>query len=132
MIRNIEMQKTNVPSKVQPSFNEVNKAQQVKETMIYKAREEYNKAIPAALGVAKKTVLEAEGYATDRINRAQGDASRFLQVYSEYANAKDVTKRRLYIEKLSEVYPKIGKKYIVDEDQKGLLPLLNLDKKGAN
>jgi membrane protease subunit HflK len=122
----IEMKKTNVPEPVQPSFNEVNKAQQEKETMIYKANEEYNKAIPAALGEAQRTVLEAEGYALDAINRAEGDAARFMAMYKEYAKAKDVTSRRIYLEKMGELLPKIGRKYIVDSKQKNILPLLNM------
>lgn len=122
----IEMKKTNVPEPVQPSFNEVNKAQQEKETMIYKANEEYNKAIPAAIGEAQRTVLEAEGYALDAINRAEGDAARFMALYREYAKAKDVTTRRIYLEKMGELLPKVGKKYIVDSKQKSILPLLNM------
>jgi len=128
----IEMKKTNVPEPVQPSFNEVNQATQEKEKMVYQAREEYNKAIPAAKGNAEKTVKSAEGYALDRINRAKGDAARFLSLYAEYSKAKDVTRRRLYLETLKDVFPKLGNKYIIDEDQKNVLPLLNLGKeKGA-
>ena len=122
----IEMKKTNVPEPVQPSFNEVNQATQEKERMIYQAREEYNKAIPAAKGNAEKTVKSAEGYALDRVNRAKGDAARFLSLYAEYSKAKDVTRRRLYLETLKDVFPKLGSKYIIDEDQKNVLPLLNL------
>ncbi|VFQ42904.1 hflk [Desulfoluna butyratoxydans] len=125
-ISTIEMKKTNVPGPVQPSFNEVNKAQQEKETMIYKAREAYNTAIPAARGEAERTIRAAEGYALDRINRAKGDASRFLSLYEEYAKAKDVTTRRIYLEKMGEILPKLGRKYIVDEKQQNLLPLLNM------
>ena len=124
----IEMQKTNVPGPVQPSFNEVNQATQEKEQMIYQAKEDYNKAIPAARGEAERTIKAAEGYALDRVNRSQGDAARFLAVYKEYAKAKDVTKRRLYLEMLSDLFPRLGQKYIVDSDQKNLLPLLNLGK----
>lgn len=124
----IEMKKTNAPEPVQPSFNEVNKAGQEKEQMIYKAREDYNKIIPAAKGEAERTIKAAEGYALDRVNRAKGDASRFLALYTEYAKAKGVTKRRLYLEKLKELLPKIEQKYIIDADQKNLLPLLNLGK----
>jgi len=122
----IEMKKTNVPEPVQPSFNEVNQATQEKERMVYQAREEYNKAIPAAKGNAEKTIKSAEGYALDRVNRAKGDASRFLSLYAEYSKAKDVTRRRLYLETLKDVFPKLGSKYIIDEDQKNVLPLLNL------
>jgi modulator of FtsH protease HflK len=122
----IEMKRTNVPGPVQPSFNEVNQATQEKEQVIYQAKEEYNKEIPAARGEADRTIKGAEGYALDRVNRAKGDAARFIAVYKEYAKAKDVTKRRLYLETLRDLFPKLGPKYIIDSDQKNILPLLNL------
>lgn len=127
-ISTIEMKKTNVPEPVQPSFNDVNQAIQEKERIIYQAKEEYNKAIPAARGQAKRTVKAAEGYALDRVNRAQGDAARFVAQYKEYAKAQDVTRRRLYLESLKQLFPQLGKKYIIDSSQKNLLPLLNLGK----
>ncbi|MCP4104210.1 MAG: FtsH protease activity modulator HflK [Desulfobacteraceae bacterium] len=123
----IEMKRTNVPEPVQPSFNEVNQAVQEKEKLIYQAKEEYNKAIPAARGEAERTVKAAEGYALDRVNRGKGDAARFTAVYREYAKAKDITKRRLYLETMKELYPRLGQKYIIDSDQKNFLPLLNLE-----
>jgi membrane protease subunit HflK len=122
----IEMKKTNVPPPVQPSFNEVNQAVQEKEQMIYQAREDYNKAIPAARGEAERTIRAAEGYALDRVNRAKGNADRFVALYNEYVKAKDITKRRLYLETIQQTFPQLGQKYIVDSDQKNLLPLLNL------
>ncbi len=125
-VETIEMKRTNVPEPVQPSFNEVNQATQEKEKLIYEAKEAYNFAIPAAKGEAEQMIKAAEGYALDRINRAKGDASRFTSVYKEYANAKDVTRRRLYLETVKELFPRLGQKYIVDADQKNLLPLLNL------
>jgi membrane protease subunit HflK len=125
-ITTIEMQKTNVPEPVQPSWNEVNQAEQEKEKMIEQAKAKYNTIIPQARGQAEKTIKEAEGYYLDRTNRAKGDASRFLAQYEEYAKAKDVTRRRLYLEALKDILPKLGDKYIVDADQKNLLPLLNL------
>ena len=127
-VNTVEMKKTNVPEPVQPSFNEVNQATQEKERMIYQAREAYNKIIPAAKGQAEKTIKSAEGYGLDRVNRAKGDASRFLALYEEYAKAKDVTMRRLYLESLLEIFPRMGDKFIVDADLKNLLPLLNLGK----
>ena len=126
IVSTIELQRTNVPEPVQPSFNEVNQATQEKERMIYQAREEYNKVIPQARGDAEKLLREAEGYAMDRVNRSKGDAARFLSLYEEYVKAEDVTRRRLYLEALREVMPKLGNKYIVDSDQKNFLPLLNL------
>ncbi len=127
----IEMKKTNVPPSVQPSFNEVNQATQEKEQMTYQAKEEYNKAIPAARGEAERAIREAEGYALNRVNRARGDANRFSAVYEEYAKAKDVTRRRLYLEHMRSVIPQLGSKYIVDQDQKNMLPLLNLTNQGG-
>ena len=125
-VTTIEMKKTNVPEPVQPSFNEVNQSIQEKEKMIYQANEAYNKVIPAARGNAEKTISKAEGYALDRLNRAEGDATRFLALHEEYKKAKDVTLRRMYLESIQEIFPKLGKIYIVDSDQKNLLPLLNL------
>ena len=124
----IEMKRTNVPGPVQPSFNEVNQSTQEREQMIYQAREEYNKAIPAARGEAERVVKTAEGYALERINKARGDSSRFTALFNEYVKAKDVTKRRLYLEAMNELFPKLGDNFIVDSDQKNLLPLLNLGK----
>jgi membrane protease subunit HflK len=125
-VTTIEMKKTNVPEPVQPSFNEVNQAVQEKEKVIYQAREQYNKIIPQAKGNAEKTIKSAEGYGLDRVNRAKGDASRFLALYEEYTKAKDVTRRRIYLESFSKIFPKLGNKYIVDAQQKNILPLLNL------
>lgn len=124
----IEMEKTNVPESVQPSFNEVNQAVQEKEKLIYQAKEEYNKELPQARGEAERTIRVAEGYALDRINRAGGDASRFVSIYNEYVKAKDVTQRRMYLEMLQDLIPKLGNKYIIDANQKNLLPFLNLEK----
>jgi membrane protease subunit HflK len=127
----IEMKRTNVPGPVQPSFNEVNQATQEKEQMIYQAREGYNKAIPAARGEAERTIKAAEGYALNRVNRAKGDAARFTSIYQEYIKAKDVTKRRMYLETMKSIFPKLGSKYIVDSDQKNFLPLLNMTNQGS-
>jgi membrane protease subunit HflK len=127
-VATIEMKKTNVPETVQPSFNEVNQAVQEKEKVIYQAREAYNKLIPQARGSAEKTIKAAEGYALDRINRAKGDASRFSALFEEYSKAEDVTRRRLYLEAIRDIFPKLGNKFIVDSEQNNLIPLLNLGK----
>ena len=128
---NLELKRTTVPAPVQPSFNEVNQAQQEKERMIYEAREAYNKIIPEAKGEAERNIKNAEGYALERINRSRGDANRFLMQWKEYSKAKDVTRRRLYLETMGEVIPKLGTKYILDPEQSGLLPLLNLGENGG-
>jgi len=102
------------------------------EKLINQANEAYNKVIPRAKGEANKTIRQAEGYALDRINRAKGDAAKFNDVYQAYRLSKDVTKRRLYLETMNSILPKIEKKYIIDKDQKGLLQLLQLQDRGGN
>jgi len=129
-ITTIELGKTNVPEPVQPSFNEVNASIQDKERLIYEAQGSYNKVIPEARGKADKVIEEAEGYAVERVKSSQGDAARFLALYEEYAKAKEVTRRRLYLETMQAMLPRLGKKYVIDADQRALLPLLNLGQKG--
>jgi membrane protease subunit HflK len=125
-IDQVQLKNVNPPRKVQASFNEVNQSQQERERAINIASGEYNKAIPRARGEAAQKIREAEGYATKRINEAEGDVAAFNAVLAEYIKAPDVTRRRLYLETMAEVLPKVRRKVIIDEDAKGLLPLLNL------
>ena len=120
------LQDVNPPDPVQPSFNDVNESLQEKERKINDARAEYNQIIPKAKGEAEQMISAAEGYAMERINRAQGDANRFKNIYREYARAPLVTRKRLYLETINQILPKISKKIIFDENQKNILPLLNL------
>ncbi len=126
-VEQVVLQDVNPPDPVKPSFNSVNEAQQTKETLINQAQSEYNKAIPRARGTALQAIQEAEGYALDRVNRAQGDSALFTSLYEAYATAPEITRTRMYLETMNEVLPKVQSKIIVDEDVKGLLPLLNLN-----
>jgi membrane protease subunit HflK len=112
---------------VKPAFNDVNQAIQEKERAINEAWAEYNQAVPRAKGEAEQAVRAAEGYALERENNALGDAQRFEAVYEEYRKAPAVTRRRLYLETMRELIPKMGRKVIVDDRAKGLLSLLTLD-----
>jgi len=91
----------------------------------------YNKVIPKAKGEAEKTISVAEGYAVNRVNRAMGEANKFLAVWEEYKKSPEVTKKRLYLETLNKVLPMIGKKYILDIEERGVLPLLPLGEIGG-
>ncbi|HNY51947.1 MAG TPA: FtsH protease activity modulator HflK [Bacteroidales bacterium] len=130
-IEQVVLQDVNPPDPVKDAFNAVNQAQQEKETMINQARSEYNKIIPRARGQADETVQKAEGYATERVNNALGETSRFNALYREYVKAPEVTKKRLYLETLGNVLPKLGHKIITDEKGNNVLPLLQMqyDKK---
>jgi membrane protease subunit HflK len=105
----------------------VNQAQQERERAINIANGEYNKEVPRARGRATQSIREAEGYAQRRVNEAEGEVAAFNALLTEYNKAPEVTRRRLYLETMSAVLPKVKSKVIVDDDVKGLLPMLNLN-----
>jgi membrane protease subunit HflK len=126
-VQQLVLQDVNPPDPVKPAFNEVNQAIQEKERAINDAWADYNKSVPRAKGEAEQAIRSAEGYALERVNKAQGDASRFEALYEEYRKAPAVTRKRIYFETLAQVLPKVGRKLIVDEKAKGILPLLQLE-----
>jgi membrane protease subunit HflK len=126
-VQQLVLQDVNPPPPVRPAFNEVNQAIQEKERAINEAWAEYNQAVPRAKGEAEQAVRAAEGYALDRENRALGDANRFSALYEEYRKAPEVTRKRMYLETMAEVVPQLGRKVIVDDKARGVLPLLQLD-----
>ena len=85
---------------------------------------------PRARGEAEQTVQQAEGYATDRVNRAKGDASLYNDLLKAYKKAPEVTRQRIYLETVADVYPNVKQKVILDKDLEGILPLLPLGKEG--
>jgi membrane protease subunit HflK len=126
-IDQVQLKNINPPKPVQESFNEVNQAQQEKEKLINEARREYNKVIPLAEGEKDQRIREADGYRLKRINEAEGDVARFNSLYEEYLKAPEVTRRRIYVETMQAILPKIQSKIIVDDETSSILPLLNLD-----
>jgi len=125
-IDQIQLKNVNPPKPVQESFDRVNEAQQERERMINVARGEYNEAVPRARGEADQRIQAAEGYAIQRVNEAQGDVRKFDALYAEYLKAPAVTKRRLYLETMNDVLPRIASKIVVDESASSVLPLLQL------
>lgn len=123
-IAQVVLQDINPPESVKQAFNAVNEAQQERETLINEAKSAYNKVIPRARGQAEETIQKAEGYATERVNNAQGDVARFNDLYTEYVRAPEVTKKRIYLETLQDVLPKLGDKIITSEDGNNMIPLL--------
>lgn len=126
----VQMQNVNPPEEVSPSFNEVNQARQDKERMINEAWQAYNNEIPKASGQKQKMISEAEGYAQERINQAEGEAKRFLSILEEYRKAPAVTRKRLYLESMSDVLARSKQKYVVDEKVRSILPMLQIDAAG--
>ncbi len=129
-IDQVQLKNINPPRPVQESFNEVNQAQQEKESLINAARREYNKVVPLAEGEKDQRIRAADGYRLKRINEAEGDAARFNAVLTEYLKAPEVTRRRIYIETLQEVLPGLESKVIMDDQSQEVLPLLPLGNKG--
>jgi membrane protease subunit HflK len=125
-INQVQLKNVNPPLPVQPSFNEVNRAQQDRENVINLANGEYNKAVPRARGEADQKIRAAEGYRFKRINEAEGDVSAFNQVLTQYLKSPDVTTARIYLETLGDVLPAAKQQIIVDQSVQQILPLLPL------
>ncbi len=124
----VKFQDVTPPDPVKDAFNEVNEAEQQKESLIFQAREQFNREVPRARGEAKRALQEAEGYAVERINKAQGETNRFIALLSEYKKAPMVTRRRIHLETMEEILPRLEETYIMDVTNGGLLPLLPLRK----
>jgi membrane protease subunit HflK len=123
----VELQDVTPPDPVKPAFNEVNESRQDKERTINQAQEMANREIPKARGVAEQSISEAEGYATERVNRAEGEATRFKAILTQYKSAPKVTRRRLYLEAMNDFLKDVKGVYVVDEEQKALVPWIGLD-----
>lgn len=123
-INQVQLKNVNPPVPVQPSFNEVNRAQQDRENAINLANGEYNKAVPRARGEADQKIRAAEGYRFKRINEAEGDVAAFNQVLEQYLKAPEVTRTRIYLETLGEVLPQARQQLIVDDGVQQILPML--------
>jgi membrane protease subunit HflK len=125
-IQQVQLATVRPPPVVQAAFNEVNQAQQEKQTAINQAWAVYNDAVPNARGQAKEREKQAEAYAFHRINEAKGEAEKFSLLLGEYRKAPDVTRRRLYLEAMQAILPNLQRKIIVDDSLKGILQTLPL------
>ncbi|MBN2803996.1 MAG: FtsH protease activity modulator HflK [Deltaproteobacteria bacterium] len=130
-IQRIELKDSAPPDTVKPSFNEVNEAEQERDRKQNEALAMYNKEIPKAVGEAQQTIEEAFGFAIERVNEAKGDVARFVALQKEYENSPSVTRTRLYFETMNDILSKVEKKIIVDEDSRGMVPMLFPLDKGA-
>ncbi len=122
----VELQDVVPPAAVRPAFNEVNEARQERERMINEATKRANQQIPRAQGEAQRLIADAQGYATERVNRAHGETARFNAMLQEYTAVPEVTRARLYLETMTEILPNVGQVLMVQDDQVGPLPLMNI------
>jgi membrane protease subunit HflK len=125
-IVSVNLLDTDPPAQVIDAFRDVQTARADLETSRNQADAYRNDILPRARGEAQKLILDAEGYKQEVIARAQGEASRFSAVYNEYKQAKDVTKRRIYIETMEEIMSGMNKIIIDGKSSQGVLPYLPL------
>lgn len=122
----LQLQDVNPPEAVKPAFNEVNEADQDMKRLVNEAEEAYNQVIPKARGQAKQMIEESHGYAVERVNESKGNTARFLDVLKEYKMAEDITRRRMYLETMQQVLPSVTDIYVIDKEQRSILPFLNI------
>ena len=122
----VQLQNVIPPTDVQEAFEDVNKAMQDLERLVNEGIQAYNEEIPRARGEAERTIQIAQGYATERVNKAKGDVARFNAVYDEYRRAPDVTRQRLYYEMIEAVFKDEKDMTLIDRNLRNFLPLLNL------
>ncbi len=127
----LQMQRVIPPERVKPAFDKVNASIQEKQKLENDAESSRNKLIPAARANRDKLIREAEGYASSRRAEATGEIEALLAKYHAYQRAPEITRQRLYLEAMQDVLQSVKNKTIIDADLKNLLPLLNLDQKGA-
>jgi membrane protease subunit HflK len=125
-IEDIKLVAAQPPEKVKDAFDAVNRAEQIKERIVNEAKGERNKKIPAARGLKDRAIAEAQGYALRVTMEAQGQANAFLSKLAEYEKAPAVTRTRLYLEAMEEIFAQVQDKVVIDESVKGMLPLLHL------
>lgn len=124
-IQLVQLQGVVPPEPVADSFNEVNRAKQEQETLINEAKQAYNQKIFLVEGQAEKIITEANGYAIERTNEAEGDVALFESILLEYNKAPQITRDRLYLETMEYVLSNNKNKIIVDKDIENLVPFLN-------
>ena len=124
-VTRVSLQSVTPPEKVKPAFNDINIAKQQREEMANKAKSKYNSIIPEAKGKAEREISNAQAFAINTINKAEGDSERFLAVYNSYIKSPKVMRQRLYLEAMEEVYSKAEQITIIDAKVQGLLPVFN-------
>ncbi len=122
----VQLQAVSPPTQVVAAFKDVASAKEDKNRMINQAEGYRNDVIPKARGEAEARISESQGFREARIKRAEGDVAKFKSILAEYKKAKEITRKRLYLEALEEILPDV-KKYVVPKGGDGnVLNLLNL------
>ncbi|MCH9753985.1 MAG: FtsH protease activity modulator HflK [Alphaproteobacteria bacterium] len=135
MIENLSLLKVEAPSEVIDAFRDVQTARADKNNTINKAESYRNDVIPRARGEAEKMIQSSEGYKAKVTEEAKGDADKFRNIYLQYSKAKDVTKKRMYLEAMEKILAGAEKVILSDKMNKSAvpyLPLKQLNSKSGN
>ena len=122
-VSKVTMQNAQPPEQVQAAFDDAVKAGQDRERLKNEGQAYANDVIPRAAGMASRLTQEADGYRQRVISTAEGDASRFRQVLVEYQKAPAVTRDRMYLDTMQQIFGSVSKVLV---DQKGSSNLLML------
>lgn len=125
----VNFDKADPPNEVIDSFRDVQAAEQERDTLEKRADAYANERLAGARGQSAELLQEAEGYRAQLVNEAEGEASRFKAIYEEYAKAKEVTRKRLYLETMERVLGGVDKIIIDDKvgGEQGVVPYLPLN-----
>jgi membrane protease subunit HflK len=135
-ITEVKMQKVDPPQPVIDAFNDVQRARQDKERQQNEAETYRNDILPKAKGESQRIIQQATAYRERLIKEADGEAKRFLSVYEAYKGGKEVTTKRLYLERMQQVL-RGANKIIIDKNASGgqgvvpYLPLNELQKRSG-
>ena len=126
-VQNVNIQNVQPPEQVQAAFDDALKAGQDRDRLKNEGQSYANDVIPRAKGAAARLKEESDGYSARIIAQAEGDAQRFRSVLTEYQKAPQVTRDRMYIDAMQQVYSSVTK-VLVDSRQGNSLLYLPLDK----
>lgn len=128
-IDTVAIQNVQPPEQVQAAFDDAVKAGQDRERQINEGYAYANNIIPLAGGQASRLIEQAEGYKTKIIEEAKGNSSRFDSILKEYEKKPDITRSRIYLETMEEIFSN-SEKIIIDSDNSTLI--LPTDRKNKN
>jgi len=125
-VTRVQMQKADPPAQVIEAYRDVQAAQTDQDRMRNEAEAYANKVVPEARGQAARIVQQAEGYKQQVTAEAQGEAQRFKSVYEEYKKAPDVTRRRIYLDTMRDIFSDMNKVIVDNKGGSGVVPYLPL------
>lgn len=123
----VQIIESEAPDEVKDAFLDVQRAEADQQRSRNEATRYSNEVLPKAQGEAERMLQQAEAYRAQTVARAEGEAARFTSVYNEYAQAKDVTKKRIYLETMEQILAGMDKIILDSEGGSGVVPYLPLN-----